>query len=162
MSNMTRNKMTEPFTFRLATRADLPEIVRMLADDELGRQRERYESPLPDCYYAAFEQIDGNPYFELVVAEMEEHIVGTLQLIFIPSISFQGGLRAQVESVRVGSALRGHGIGKRMMEWAMERARQRGAHVVQLTTHKTRIAAHRFYERLGFKRSHLGMKISLK
>jgi GNAT superfamily N-acetyltransferase len=154
--------MTESLIFRLATRADLPEIVRMLADDELGRQRERYENPLPDCYYAAFEQMDGNPSLELVIAEMDGRIVGTLQLIFIPSISFQGGLRAQVESVRVDRPLRGQGIGKQMMEWAVERARQRGAHVVQLTTHKTRIDAHRFYEQLGFNGSHLGMKISLK
>lgn len=154
--------MTDSLTFRLATRADVPEIVRMLADDELGRQRERYEDPLPECYYAAFEQIDGNLYFELVVAEMDGRVVGTLQLIFIPSISFQGGLRAQVESVRVDSALRGQGIGQKMMEWAMQRARERGAHVVQLTTHNTRADAHRFYERLGFKGSHLGMKISLK
>jgi GNAT superfamily N-acetyltransferase len=154
--------MTEPLTFRLAKRADLPEIVRMLADDELGRQRECYDDPLPDCYYAAFEQIDGNPYFELIIAEMDGRIVGTLQLIFIPSISFQGGLRAQVESVRVDGSLRGQGIGKKMMEWTMERARERGAHVVQLTTHNTRVDAHRFYERLGFKGTHLGMKISLK
>jgi GNAT superfamily N-acetyltransferase len=154
--------MIEFITFRSATRNDIPEIVRMLADDELGRQRERYENPLPDSYYAAFDQINGNPYFELIVAEMDGRLVGTLQLIFIPSISFQGGLRAQVESVRVDETLRGRGIGKRMMEWAMERARERGAHVVQLTTHNTRASAHRFYERLGFKGTHLGMKISLK
>lgn len=154
--------MNESITFRLARRNDVPEIVRMLADDGLGSQRERYVNPLPECYYAAFEQIDGNPYFELVVAEMDGRVVGTLQLIFIPSISFQGGLRAQVESVRVDSTLRGQGIGKQMMEWTMERARKRGAHVVQLTTHNTRVDAHRFYERLGFKGSHLGMKISLK
>jgi GNAT superfamily N-acetyltransferase len=154
--------MTESLTFRLATRTDLPEIVRMLADDELGRQRERYEDPIPDCYYAAFKQIDGNPTFELIVAEMDGRIVGTLHLIFIPSLSFQGGLRAQIESVRVDEPLRGQGIGKQMMEWVIERAHQRGAHVVQLTTHNTRTDAHRFYERLGFKGSHLGMKISLK
>jgi GNAT superfamily N-acetyltransferase len=154
--------MIDSLKFRLATRADLPEIVRMLADDELGRQRECYEEPLPNCYYEAFEQMDGNPYLELIVVEMEGGIVGTLQLIFIPSLSFQGGLRAQVESVRVESALRGQGIGKHMMEWAMDRARQRGAHVVQLTTHNTRAEAHRFYEHLGFKGTHLGMKISLK
>jgi GNAT superfamily N-acetyltransferase len=154
--------MTKSLIFRLATRADLPEIVRLLADDELGRQRERYENPLPDCYNAAFEQIDGNPTFEWIVAEMAGRIVGTLHLIFIPSLSFQGGLRAQIESVRVDEPLRGQGIGKQMMEWVIERARQRGAHVVQLTTHNTRTDAHRFYERLGFKGSHLGMKISLK
>ena len=154
--------MSTDLQIRPATRADLPEIVRMLADDELGSQRERYELPLPDAYLAAFEQINDCPYFELVVAELDGHLVGTLQLIFIPSISYQGGLRAQVESVRVDTPFRSQGIGKKMMEWAMERARQREAHLVQLTTHNTRKDAHRFYERLGFKGSHLGMKISLK
>ena len=154
--------MSTDLQIRPATRADLPEIVRMLADDELGSQRERYELPLPDAYLAAFEQINDSPYFELVVAELDGHLVGTLQLIFIPSISYQGGLRAQVESVRVDTPFRSQGIGKKMMEWAMERARQREAHLVQLTTHNTRKDAHRFYERLGFKGSHLGMKISLK
>ena len=154
--------MSTDLQIRPATRADLPEIVRMLADDELGSQRERYELPLPDAYLAAFEQINDSPYFELVVAELDGQLVGTLQLIFIPSISYQGGLRAQVESVRVDTPFRSQGIGKKMMEWAMERARQREAHLVQLTTHNTRKDAHRFYERLGFKGSHLGMKISLK
>lgn len=154
--------MPESLHFRPATRADLPEIVRMLADDDLGRQRERYELPLPDCYSAAFDRIEGSPFIELIVAELDGRVVGTLQLIFIPSISFQGGLRAQVESVRVDEPVRNQGIGKRMMEWAIQRARQRGAHILQLTTHNTRTNAHRFYERLGFERSHLGMKISLR
>jgi GNAT superfamily N-acetyltransferase len=82
--------------------------------------------------------------------------------MFLPSISFQGGLRAQVESVRVDRRFQGQGIGSAMMIWSMERARERGAHVVQLTTHNTRLDAHRFYERLGFMGSHLGMKRSLK
>ena len=154
--------MNAPLTIRLAERADLPEIVRLLADDELGSQRERYEQPLPQSYYTAFEQMDGSPYFELIVGEMDGRIAATLQLIFIPSISYQGGLRAQVESVRVDAPLRSQGIGKVMMEWALERARQRGAHIMQLSTHKTRLDAHRFYERLGFRGSHIGMKISLK
>ena len=154
--------MITHLTIRLATRADLPEIVRLLADDDLGSQREHYELPLPESYYAAFEQMDGSPYFELIVGEMDGRIVATLQLIFIPSISYQGGLRAQVESVRVDVPLRSQGLGKEIMLWAMERARQRGAHLMQLSTHKTRLDAHRFYERLGFKGSHIGMKISLK
>jgi ribosomal protein S18 acetylase RimI-like enzyme len=82
--------------------------------------------------------------------------------MFLPSVSFQGGLRAQVESVRVDTLFQSQGIGSEMMKWAMERAKQRGAHVVQLTTHKSRLDAHRFYERLGFKGSHLGMKLNLK
>jgi len=148
--------------FRLAGRADLPAIVRMLADDDLGSQRECYEDPLPESYYSAFEQIDHDPNHELIVAERNGEVIGTLHLIFMPSISFQGELRAQVESVRVDKRFQSQGIGGELMKWSMERARQRGAHVVQLTTHKTRLDAHRFYERLGFKGSHLGMKLSLK
>ena len=155
--------MTSPnILFRLARRADLPSIVRMLADDDLGSQRECYEDPLPERYYSAFEQIDKDTNHELIVAERDGEVIGTSHLIFIPSVSFQGGLRAQIESVRVDKRLQSHGIGSQMMKWAMDRARQRGAHIIQLTTHQTRLDAHRFYERLGFKGSHLGMKLSLK
>ena len=148
--------------FRLAKRADLSSIVRMLADDDLGSQRERYEDPLPEAYFAAFEQIENEPNHELIVAERNGEVIGTLHLMFLPSISFQGGLRAQIESVRVDKAFQSQGIGSAMMRWSIERAKQRGAQVVQLTTHQTRVDAHRFYERLGFKGSHLGMKLSLK
>jgi GNAT superfamily N-acetyltransferase len=134
----------------------------MLADDDLGRQRERYGDPLPDAYASAFEQIETDPNHELIVAEHNGEVIGTLHLMFLPSISFQGGLRAQIESVRVDKPFQSQGIGSALMRWAMERARQRGAHIVQLTTHKSREDAHRFYERLGFKGSHLGMKLSLK
>lgn len=147
--------------FRLATRDDLPAIVRMLADDELGSQREQYEDPLPESYYSAFELIYNDSNHELIVAEREEEVIGTLHLMFLPSISFQGALRSQVESVRVDKRFQNQGIGSEMMKWTMERAKQRGAQVIQLTTHKTRADAHRFYERLGFKGSHLGMKLSL-
>src|SRR5690242_15872995 len=148
--------------FRPATRADLPSIVRMLADDDLGSQRERVEDPLLESYYVAFEQISQDPNHELIVAERNGEVIGTLHLMFLPSISFQGRLRAQVESVRIDKRFQSQGIGSEMMKWVMERATQRGAHAVQLTTHKSRVAAHRFYERLGFKGSHLGMKMSLK
>ena len=155
--------MTPPeVSFRRARRTDLPSIVRMLADDELGSQRERVENPLPEPYYTAFEQINKDPNHELIVAEKDGEVIGTLHLMFLPSISFQGGLRAQIESVRVDKRFQNRGIGSQMMKWAMERARQRGAQMVQLTTHKSRLDAHRFYERLGFKSSHLGMKLSLK
>ncbi len=147
--------------FRLAKREDVPAIVRMLADDELGSQREEYKSPLPESYYAAFEQIDKDPKHELIVAELNGEVIGTLHLIFIPSISFQGGLRAQVESVRVDKKLQSQGIGTKMMQWTIERAKTRGARVMQLTTHISRKDAHRFYERLGFRNSHLGMKLTL-
>jgi len=148
-------------TFRLAQRNDVSAIVRMLAEDELGAQRERFESPLPQVYYEAFEAIDRDANHELAVAEVDGEVIGTLHLMFLPSISYQGGIRAQVESVRVMQRLRGQGIGAEMMKWAIERARQRGCHLMQLTSHKSRTDAHRFYKRLGFTKSHVGMKKKL-
>ena len=153
--------MTE-IIFRRAVREDVPEIVRLLSEDDLGSQRERYEIPLPEAYYAAFEQIERDTSHELIVAELNGKVLGTLHLMYLPSLSYRGGLRAQVESVRVDQKYRGQGIGSELMKWTVERARERGAHLVQLTTHESRIDAHRFYERLGFKGSHLGMKLNLK
>lgn len=149
-------------SFRPATILDLREIVRMLANDFLGQQREHYEDPLPESYIKAFLEIDADPNNELIVIEMDGVVVGTLQLTFIPSISFQGGLRATVESVRVDEKYRGQGIGREMMLWAIERARDKGCIALQLTTNADRKDAHRFYENLGFTASHLGMKLSLK
>ena len=148
--------------FRLAKREDLPAIVRMLADDELGSRRERYDDPLPESYTVAFEQIDKDSNHELIVAELDGEMVGALHLMFLPSISYRGRLRAQVESVRVDTKYRDQGIGSELMKWTIERTRGKGAHVVQLTTHRSREDAHRFYERLGFAKSHLGMKLSLE
>jgi GNAT superfamily N-acetyltransferase len=148
--------------FRQATREDLPEIVRMLTDDFLGAQRERFESPLSDSYIKAFEEIAADKNNELVVAELDGAVVGTLQITFTPSISFQGGKRATVESVRVDAKYRGQGIGKQLMLWAIERARAENCFALQLTTNADRKDAHRFYENLGFTGSHLGMKLYLK
>lgn len=147
--------------FRQAKRADLPEIVRMLADDVLGATRERYEIPLPESYIKAFEEIAEDKNNELIVAERDGEIIGTLQLTFTPSISFQGGKRATVESVRTSSQHRGQGVGKELMNWAINRARTENCTLIQLTTNSDRIDAHRFYENLGFKGSHLGMKLYL-
>jgi len=154
--------MTADLLFRNATAEDLPAIVRLLAEDELGSQREKYTNPLPRSYYAAFEQIVGDRNHQLIVADLDGEVIATLRLIFLPSISFLGGLRAQVESVRVDKECRNGGFGRQMMEWTIERARERGARVIQLTSHLSRKDAHRFYERLGFKGSHLGMKLDLQ
>jgi len=147
--------------FRLAKKEDVPAIVRMYSEDELGSQRERSGDLLPEAYYTAFAQIERDANHKLIVAEMNGEVIGTLHLMFLPSLSFQGGLRAQIESVRVDESQRGRGLGSEMMKWAIDHARARGAYVVQLTTHRSREAAHRFYERLGFKGTHLGMKLSL-
>jgi GNAT superfamily N-acetyltransferase len=148
-------------SFRLARRTDVPVIVQMLAEDELGSQRERFERSLPGAYYTAFEAIKADPNQELIVAELDGKVIGSLQLMYLPSLSYQGGTRAQVESVRVLQQLRGKGIGAEMMKWTIDRARQRGCHLMQLTSHKSRTDAHRFYEKLGFTKSHIGMKINL-
>jgi GNAT superfamily N-acetyltransferase len=148
--------------FRQATPEDLSEIVRMLADDFLGATRERYENPLPQSYVKAFEEIEADKNNELIVAETGGEIVGTLQITFTPSISFQGGKRATVESVRIDEKYRGQGFGKELMKWAIERALEENCFAIQLTTNAERKNAHRFYEDLGFKGSHLGMKLYLK
>ena len=148
--------------FRQAVHEDLPEIVRMLADDFLGAQRERYENPLPESYLRAFEEIQIDKNNELIVAELDGAIIGTLQITFTPSISFQGGKRATVESVRVDEKYRGQGIGRELMLFAINRAREEKCVSMQLTTNADRPDAHRFYENLGFKGTHLGMKLKLR
>ena len=134
----------------------------MLADDFLGEQREQYEDPLSESYIRAFEEIDADRNNDLIVAEMDGNVVGTLQLTFTPSISFRGGKRATVESARVDRSFRGAGIGHEMMLWVIARARDERCVSIQLTTNSARKDAHRFYERLGFKDSHVGMKLQLK
>lgn len=147
--------------FREAKIEDLPAIVRMLAEDFLGQQRERDENPLPESYQKAFEEIDADKNNELIIVESNGEIVGTLQLTFIPSISFQGGRRLQIESVRVAAKHRGKGLGKKIFEWAIKRGREKNCRLIQLSTNNDRADAQRFYEKLGFKASHVGMKMYL-
>jgi ribosomal protein S18 acetylase RimI-like enzyme len=145
---------------RRARREDIPVIVAMLADDHLGRARERVEDPLPDCYFAAFEKVERDPGLALVVAEDGEGaVVGCLQLCILPGLSSQGASRGLIEDVRVASHCRSRGIGEKMVRWAITQARAKGCILVELLTHHTRVDAQRFYERLGFQRSHVGMTI---
>lgn len=148
--------------FRKATRADVPAIVELLASDPLGRLREQFDTPLPEVYYEAFERIASDPNQELIAIEDDQgHLAGTLQLSLIPYLTYRGGIRAQIEAVRIREDLRGEGLGAKLFQWAIGRARERGAHVVQLTTDKQRPDAFRFYEKLGFKATHEGMKLHL-
>jgi ribosomal protein S18 acetylase RimI-like enzyme len=154
--------MTElPLTFRRATRNDVPQIVRLLADDPLGSQREHFADPLPNSYYDAFAAISADLNNELIVVENGGAVVGMLQLTFIPYLNYRGSWRALIESVHVASSLRGQGVGTALMRWAIARSQERGCRIVQLTTDKTRAKAKRFYEKLGFRASHEGMKLHL-
>jgi GNAT superfamily N-acetyltransferase len=147
---------------RKAEREDLPTIVRMLADDEFGAKRHRVEQPLPQEYYAAFDAIAASPSNLLYVAEADGEIVGTLQLTFIPGLDYLGAERMLIEAVRVARERRNSGLGKAMITQAIELARRRGCQRVELTSSASRKDAHRFYERLGFTASHVGMKLMLK
>ncbi|MEO9531847.1 MAG: GNAT family N-acetyltransferase [Crocinitomicaceae bacterium] len=146
--------------FRRATLSDVQAIVAMIADDKLGAQRENYQEPLPQAYLDAFNKIDADQNQELmVVVDDTQEIIGTLQLSFIQYLTYQGGIRAQIEAVRIRKDKRGSGLGTEMFKWAINRAQERKAHLLQLTTDKKRPEALKFYEDLGFVASHEGMKM---
>jgi GNAT superfamily N-acetyltransferase len=170
-------------TFRIATRADVPAVLELLADDEVSRARDGAAPEAPDAarsssaaeesrreaaeesrreaVEAAFDAIDADPRNELIVADDDGRVVGTFQLTFIPSLSRGGRERMTIEAVRVSRDRRGQGVGRAMMEWALARGRERGCGIAQLTTDKQRTDAHRFYASLGFAATHEGMKLSL-
>ena len=149
--------------FRKATKKDISAIVAMIADDKLGKTRENFQNPLPLEYVKAFDNIDADKNQELIIIENEElEIIGTLQLSFIQYLTYRGGIRAQIEAVRIRKDQRNIGLGKKMMKWAINRAQERKAHLLQLTTDKKRPEAIKFYENLGFKATHEGMKLHFK
>lgn len=154
--------MPPTLTFRTATRDDLDVIVSMLADDHLGQLRERYTQPLSAPYAEAFQAIDADPNQDLIVACADGEVVGVMQLTFIPYLTYQGGWRALIEGVRIHRQYRSQGAGRQMFEWAIQRAKDKGCHMLQLTTDKSRPHAKSFYEDLGFIASHEGMKLHLK
>jgi ribosomal protein S18 acetylase RimI-like enzyme len=151
---------TSSITIRRARRDDVGIIVRMLADDPLGGARERLEEPLPPSYFQAFERVDRDLNMQLVVAvDGDGAVIGCLQLCILPGISSQGASRGLIEDVRVATHCRSRGIGEQMVRWAIAEAREKGCKLVELMTHNTRVEAQRFYVRLGFAPSHVGMTL---
>lgn len=147
--------------FRAATDDDLLGIVRLYADDVLSAGRELTDAPLDPRYARAFAAIARDPNQMLAVAQDGDELVGTLQLTFIPGLMFRGAWRGQIESVRIAGRRRGEGLGAALVGWAVERCRDRGCRMVQLTSTDSRTEAHRFYERLGFEGTHTGFKLML-
>jgi GNAT superfamily N-acetyltransferase len=147
-------------TFRPARSGDLAVIIALLSDDMLGVNRESFEDN-SQAYEQAFAEIDGDPNNMIYVAEDDGRVIGCLQVTFIANLSFKGGRRALVEAVRVADSHQGQGLGKRLMEYVIDLARQRGCRLVQLTSNKDRADAVRFYEQLGFQPSHVGFKLYL-
>ncbi|WP_405609307.1 GNAT family N-acetyltransferase [Polaribacter sp. Asnod1-A03] len=146
--------------YRKATEKDLTAIVKMMADDVLGKKKEKFQSPLPIEYVKAFQNINEDKNQELIVLENEKlEVIGTLQISYIQYISYLGGMRAQIENVFIRADQRGLGIGKKVFKWAINRAKEKNAHLVQLTSNKERPRSIKFYENLGFKATHEGMKL---
>jgi ribosomal protein S18 acetylase RimI-like enzyme len=148
-----------PVTIRPARHDDVGIIVGMLADDALGRARERIEGPLPPSYFRAFEALQHASNIQLVIAEEGGTVVGCLQLCILPGLSSQGASRGLIEDVRVATHRRSHGIGEQLVQWAVAEARKKGCKLVELLTHNSRVDAQRFYVRLGFAPSHVGMTL---
>lgn len=159
MNLSPQNEM--PLTFRQAKSEDLKAIVWLLGQDELGESREILAPAVDERYLTAFHEInqDGNQY--LMVTELKNEIVGTCHLTLMPSLTFSGSKRLQIEAVRVHPDVRGQNIGKQMIEHALAYGKSRGVTIVQLTTNKHRQDALRFYEKLGFQATHAGMKLYL-
>lgn len=147
--------------FREAREADLPSIVSLLANDPLGASREESDPSPSLAYRAAFDTISADPNHQLLVADFGGEVVGVLQLSFLPHLTYKGGWRAQIEGVRVAEQVRSRGVGQALLEAAIGRARDRGCHLVQLTTDRRRPRALQFYERLGFAATHDGLKLHL-
>jgi len=151
--------MTRHLTHRKATVNDIRAIVCLLSEDELGQTRERLEPELDQRYMDAFHQINTDPNQYLMVVESSAEIVGTCHLTLIPSLTFVGSTRLQIEAVRVSEKYRDKNIGEWMINAAIEYAKSHGASIIQLTTNKKRTRAKKFYEKLGFEATHEGMKL---
>ena len=154
-----RNRMN--LVFRKATRQDIPNLVHLLADDDLGAAREDVSKPLNQRYLDAFASIDQDSNNELTVVESADELVGMLQLTFIPYLTHSGSWRCLIEGVRIAKGYRGKGFGSRFIQWAIDRARERNCSIVQLTSDKQRPQALKFYESLGFQATHEGFKLKL-
>ena len=147
--------------FREALEMDIPCLVEMLSDDELGAMREDNSYPINQSYLEAFHNIEQDPNNELTVVENNGEVVGMLQLTFIPYLTHIGSWRCLIEGVRIHSRYRGQGLGTKFFEWAIERAKIKNCNIIQLTSDKQRPDALRFYENLGFEATHEGFKLKL-
>ena len=149
-------------TIRRAERADVEQIVRLANNGGPNdKPRELLPETLSNGYFKAFDRIDRDANQLLMIAEMDGRVVGTFHLTFLTYLAGAGKEDCQVESVHVAAEWRGKGIGKQMMNWAIDTAKRRDCRRVQLTTDKQRHDAHRFYLGLGFAFSHEGAKLSL-
>jgi GNAT superfamily N-acetyltransferase len=147
---------------RQARKDDLPALVAIFAADALGGHGDTTDAEAFADYVRAFTAIEASPDQTLYIAERGGEVVGTFQTMLTTTLTGRGSSAMIIEAVQTRSDMRGQGIGARMIEFAIAEAKGRGVRLVQLTWNAIRKDAHRFYERLGFKPSHLGFKMALK
>ena len=147
--------------FSIATEIDLPRIITLLSDDELGKSRENPALPLDPKYVQAFREISEDPNNELIIAKESESVVAVVQITYIPNLTLIGSKRAQIEGVRVSPSHRGKGIGRKLFSFVLNRAKERGCKLAQLTMNNSRPDAFHFYEAIGFKATHVGFKLPI-
>lgn len=148
-------------SFRPASAEDVDFIVSLIVTDFVGPLPATMKPVGDDSYRRAYEAVAADPNQELVIATLDGERIGCLQLTFIPGLGLTGAWRGLVENVHIVPEQRSQGFGSRMMDYAIARCRERGCYVVQLTSNKARVDAHRFYRRLGFAQSHEGFKLAL-
>ena len=149
-------------TLQEAIYIDLSAIVELIYDDEEAKKREVFSDPILPGYVSAFNAIQKNPNVRLITVKKGGKVIGVAQLNFIVNLTYQGGMRAQVEGVRIHKDYRSQGIGAQLFEHLIKLSKQNHCHLVQLTTSNSRNDAHRFYKRLGFECSHAGYKLHIK
>ena len=155
---MEKNKK---LSYRKAKESDLPQLIKMLADDQLGASREDSSAPPNSAYIKAFKNINSDPNNKLIVVEINNMIIGMLQITYIPYLSHKGAWRCLIEAVRIHKNYRSQGFGSEVFKWAIEQAKNKKCHIVQLTSNKERSSAIRFYKALGFSATHEGFKLVL-
>lgn len=153
--------MIEELIYRKATIQDLQAIIALLTEDDLSKTREQLESAPAQSYIDAFHKINKDPNQYLMVVEYNSEVIGTCQLTIIPSLTFKGSTRMQIEAVHIAGKYRSQKIGQYMINRAIDYAKEQGASIIQLTSNKIRLRAKKFYENLGFKATHEGMKLYL-
>ena len=147
--------------FRNATADDLPFIVAIYVEDAMIRTDDDPAEAMSKPYLDALAAIDADPNQILAVAELDGERVGTIQVTFVPGINRRGMWKGLIEGVHISAAHRNKGLGAELVDWALERCRERGCGMAQLTSNKKRLDAHRFYERHGWQKSHEGFKYYL-
>ena len=150
-----------PLTYRPAKPEDLPFIVAQIVEDSVVATTDDPADAMHADYTSALAAIDADPNEEMFIVEADSVAIGCFQLSYLPGLMRRGMWRGQIEAVHVSDALRNRGYGSEMMRWALQRCREKGCGMVQLTSNKKRLDAHRFYERLGFLKSHEGFKYYL-